>query len=225
MSYTLITGAAGGLGAALAKVLAAKGEKLLLVARRAGQLDALAAELSGDHVTFCCDLSRADDVDKLKDFALQTLGVPATILNCAGSGIFGALEQLDTYDIACTLNNNLLPVILPCQAFVKEMKEAGGVIANMMSTAALKGKNGETVYCAAKWGVRGFTEALREETRGSAVRVVAVYPAGMATRFWDETGVDYPVDSFMTAEEAAEMIASALIQAKKGFISDITLSR
>ena len=54
---------------------------------------------------------------------------------------------------------------------------------------------------------------------------MAVYPAGMATGFWDETGVDYPVDSFMTAEDAAKMIASALIQAKKGFISDITLSR
>ena len=225
MTYTLITGAAGGLGAGLAKVLAAKGEKLLLVARKQEQLDVLVQSLPGDHLAFECDLSQPEQVENLKQFALSKLGVPTTLLNCAGSGVFGPLEQLDAGDIALSLNNNLLPVILPCRAFISEMKEAGGVIANMMSTAALKGKAGESVYCASKWGVRGFTESLREETKSSPLRVVAVYPAGMSTGFWDETGVDYPVDTFMSGNEAAQMIASALVQAQKGFISEITLSR
>ncbi|MGY0218110.1 SDR family oxidoreductase [Endozoicomonadaceae bacterium StTr2] len=224
--YTMITGATGGLGSALARVLAKDGKRLLLVARNDEALRKLSESLPGNHELFCCDLSDPVKIQELEAFTLdKKLGSPAVLVNCAGSGLFGRLDELDTEKIKDSLLSNLLPVILPCQAFLKDMKRAGGVIINVMSTAALKGKAGESVYCAAKWGVRGFTESLREEAKGSSLRIVAVYPAGMATDFWQGTDVDYPVDTFMSAEDAASMIAGALGQAEKGYISDITLSR
>ena len=226
MKYTLISGATGGLGYALAHILATQGTKLLLVARDREKLEHLSSQLPGNHETFGCDLSNPKELGKLKIFVTEKkMGTPSVLINCAGKGLFGPLDELDTTAIEHALKDNLLPVILPCQTFFKDMKGSGGVIINVMSTAALKGKAGESVYCAAKWGVRGFTESLREEAKGSRLRVVAVYPAGMATGFWQDTGVDYPVDSFMSAEDAASMIAGALGQAEKGYISDITLSR
>ncbi|WP_281646173.1 SDR family NAD(P)-dependent oxidoreductase [Parendozoicomonas sp. Alg238-R29] len=225
MKYTLITGATGGLGKALAFRLAQKQETLLLVGRNSDKLQTLSEELSGEHHIFCSDLSDAEAVAALKCWTQENLGLPSTVINCAGAGLFGSLESLDDKDIQQSLIDNLLPIIYPCKAFVPDMKQAGGVIVNVMSTAALKGKAGESVYCTAKWGVRGFTESLREEVKGSQLRVVAVYPAGMATGFWENTGVNYPVESFMSAEQAAEMIVAALGQVNKGFVSDITLSR
>lgn len=225
MTYTLITGATGGLGHALAEKLAGQGETLLLVGRSESKLQALSESLLVEHHTYCCDLTDGAAVNVMKEWALDNLGLPARVINCAGHGLFGDLENLECSAIASSLNNNLLSVIYPCKVFVAGMKQVGGAIINVMSTAALKGKGNETVYCAGKWGVRGFTEALREEVKGSSLRVVAVYPAGMDTGFWDNTGVDYPVNSFMSAEQAAEMIAGALGQVDTGFVSDITLNR
>ncbi|WP_461535670.1 SDR family oxidoreductase [Spongorhabdus nitratireducens] len=226
MKYTMITGATGGLGYALAETLAKEGANLLLVARNRERLEQMSRQLPGSHQIFDCDLSNPESLSELKAFVTEKkLDAPAVLINCAGRGLFGRLDELDALEIQPVLNNNLLPVILPCQVFFQDMKRSGGVIINVMSTAALKGKAGESVYCAAKWGVRGFTESLREEAKGSSLRIVAVYPAGMATDFWQGTDVDYPVDTFMSAEDAALMIAGALGQAEKGYISDITLSR
>ena len=171
------------------------------------------------------DLTSLESSTQQLQQLLDTQGSPSHLINCAGSGLFGELSKLEYADIEQTLMNNLLSVINPCKVFFEPMKRAGGTIINVMSTAALKGKAGESVYCAAKWGVRGFTESLREEAKGSKLRLVSVYPAGMNTPFWDSSQVSYSTDSFMSAADAASMIASALPQVEKGYISEITLSR
>ncbi|RLV59419.1 SDR family oxidoreductase [Parashewanella curva] len=225
MTY-IITGAAGGLGQALAKCLSKQGERLLLVGRNEEKLKTLLAELNdANHKLFVADLTKASDVQALKEYVVENWGVPDGLINCAGHGVFGRLPNINESDIAASLETNLLSVIYPCRAFVEIMQVKGGVIANVMSTAAQKGKANETVYCAAKWGVRGFTEALREEVKSTKVRVIGVYPAGMNTGFWQQTSVDYPLESFMTAEQVAELIVPALESCAQGYVSDIVLSR
>jgi short-subunit dehydrogenase len=91
------------------------------------------------------------------------------------------------------------------------------VIVNVMSTAALTGKPNETVYCAAKWGARGYTEALRAEAKG--VRVVAVYPGGMNTPFWAGDG---KAAGFMDPGEVAGKIVSAIFESD---VTELTLRR
>ncbi|WP_170308214.1 SDR family NAD(P)-dependent oxidoreductase [Parashewanella tropica] len=226
MSYYIITGATGGLGRALAHYLAKLGKRLLLVGRNQAKLEALLAELeNANNEMYVADLTKAEEVNALKSYTLDALGIPKVLINCAGHGLFGSLSNLDDDEISASLEQNLLSVIYPCKAFVDSMKTSDGMIINVMSTAAQKGKANETVYCAAKWGVRGFTEALREEVKSSKIRVVGVYPAGMNTDFWQQTGVDYPVDTFMSAEQAAELIVPALESCEQGYVSDIVLNR
>ena len=198
---------------------------MVLFGRNKEKLGALKA-LAPDKVHIeAVDLTKSVCVESLALEVKNKLGIPSILINCAGSGLFGKITDLNYQDIEQTLSNNLLTVINPCKAFFEPMKQAGGTIVNIMSTAALKGKAGESIYCAAKWGVRGFTESLREEAKGSKLRIVSVYPAGMNTPFWESSDVDYPTETFMFAEDAAIMIVNALSQAEKGFISEITLSR
>ena len=225
MSYTLITGATGGLGAELTKQLLSPSQKLVLVGRNQNKLDELQALSPILIETRVVDLTVGKDVEATFQQLIKDKGVPTQLINCAGSGLFGQLAALEYSAIEQTITNNLLSVVNPCKALFESMKTAGGTIINVMSTAALKGKAGESVYCAAKWGVRGFTESLREEAKGSKLRIVSVYPAGMNTPFWDSSDVAYPTESFMSAADAASMIASALPQVEKGYISEISLSR
>ena len=77
-------------------------------------------------------------------------------------------------------------------------------IVNVLSTAALIGKPNETVYCAAKWGARGYSEALRAEAKGTGVRVLSAAPGGMRTPFWRENR-----ETFMEARDVAAAIVDA----------------
>ena len=103
---------------------------------------------------------------------------------------------------------NLKGAILGSQAALRVMREwKRGHIVNVISTASLRGIPGETVYCAAKWGVRGFTQGLREEAAPHGVRVSGLLPGGVDTSFW--TGaVDHamPVENFLSAEQVADAL-------------------
>lgn len=95
----------------------------------------------------------------------------------------------------------------------------------VMSTAAQQAKAGESTYCAAKWAVRGFIESVRLELKGKPMKIIAVYPGGMDTGFWPSSGKSLDTSSFMSAEEAAEMLQGALRATEHGHIADITIAR
>src|SRR6185503_4496935 len=98
-------------------------------------------------------------------------------------GIYRPVGAYSAEEIRDTLDANLVATIAFCEALVPIFMKQGGTVINVMSTAAQVGKANETVYCAAKWGARGYTEALRAETKGKPVRILAVYPGGMKTSF------------------------------------------
>ena len=125
------------------------------------------------------------------------------LVNCAGVGIFGPVGFYDEQAIDTVLDANLKSTIVFCNAVFPRMKE--GTIVNVLSTAALIGKPNESVYCAAKWGARGYTEALRAEAKNTKVRVVSVAPGGMDTPFWPERRAN-----FMDPREVAEVIVDAI---------------
>ena len=83
----------------------------------------------------------------------------------------------------------------------------------------------ETIYCAAKWGARGYTEALRTEFKGTNRNIIAVYPGGMKTDFWKIPGQNRDISSFMNPAEVAEKIVNAVIVTDKMFVTDITINR
>lgn len=222
----LITGASSGLGAALAARYAKENTPLTLTGRDSKRLQTVANALSpfsSQGITaITADLAREQSIAALFDGLTQA---PKTVIHCAGSGYFGAIETQRTSDIQSLLENNVTSTILLVRELVQRYKERAVTVVIVMSTAALAAKAGESTYCAAKWAVRGFVESVRLELKNSPMKLIAVYPGGMDTGFWPSSGKALDTSSFMSADEAADMLKQALIATEHGYIADITIQR
>jgi short-subunit dehydrogenase len=185
---TLITGASAGLGVDFARQLAARGERLVLVARRKERLDALAAEIGNARVV-ALDLGVAGAADRLMADLAEHGERVAGLVNNAGFGLAGRFADLDgarqrqMIDLNCGALTELAHAVLPA------MIAAGkGAILNVASTAAFQPGPGMAVYFATKAFVLSFSEALHEEVRGHGVTVTALCPGPTATEFGEVAG-------------------------------------
>lgn len=188
----IVTGASSGLGLSIAELLRSRGKQVIGVSRRE------TADISGD-------ASKRETALRAIE-AAEHLGTIDLLINCAGNGTFGPVGSYDEDAIAAIINSNLIATINFCEPLVPRFKEHGGTIVNVLSTAALTGKANETVYCAAKWGARGYTEALKAEAKGTKLRIIAVSPGGMNTPFWPEPRLGFmdPADVAATIVDAIE---------------------
>ncbi|WP_045420989.1 SDR family NAD(P)-dependent oxidoreductase [Vibrio campbellii] len=218
----VITGASSGLGAQLAKLYDAQGEETLLTGRSEKKLNTLAQHLSSKAQVRSCDLIDASQVENLFDELPQA---PTTVIHCAGSGYFGLLAEQDPQEIQKLIENNLTSAIHVLKELVKRYQEQPINVVMVMSTAAQQPKAQESTYCAVKWAVKGLIESVRMELKGKPMKIIAVYPGGMATEFWETSGKSLDTSSFMSAGDAAQMIHGALFNIGNGYVSDITVNR
>ena len=187
----IVTGASSGLGLAITELLRSRGMEVVGVSRRA------TADVSGD--------ASKRETALRAIAAAERLGEVDLLVNCAGIGIYGPAGSYDDDAIAAIINSNLVATINFCELLFPRFKEQGGTIVNVLSTAALIGKANESVYCAAKWGARGYGEALKAEAKGTKARIIAVAPGGMNTSFWPE-----PRTGFMDPADVAAAIVDAI---------------
>ena len=185
---TLITGASAGLGVDFARQLAPRGQRLVLVARRADRLDALAAEL-GNARTVALDLGESGAVDRLMaDLAAHGEQVDL-LVNNAGFGLAGRFAELDGKRQRAMIELNCGTLTELAHAVLPTMIAAGsGGILNVASTAAFQPGPGMAVYFATKAFVLSFSEALHEEMRKAGVSVVALCPGPTKTEFGEVAG-------------------------------------
>jgi short-subunit dehydrogenase len=204
---TLLTGATGGLGQAIARAMSAKGAKLILTGRRTDILEPLASELGAR--ALAVDLSDASEIDRLVAEAGE---IDILIANAAlpGSGLLGSftMEQIDR-----ALDVNLRAPIAMAHALAPAMAERGrGHLLFMSSLSGKTATAGSSIYNATKFGLRGFSLALRAELHGSGVGVSAVFPgfireAGM----FAEAGVKLPPGvGTRSPEDVARAVVSAI---------------
>ncbi len=218
----LITGASSGLGAALANLYNLDGKSLLISGRNKQRLAQVAEKMSGKVQSAQADLCDPQAISALLDSLEQ---VPDTVIHCAGSGYFGPIEEQEPEAINNLIANNVTSTIFLLRELVQRYRSHKVTVVIVMSTAAQVAKAGESTYCAAKWAVRGLLESVRLELKDSPMKLIAVYPGGMATDFWKTSGKVLNTSEFMTAEEAAIMLKQALISTENGFVSDITINR
>lgn len=225
--YVLITGAGSGLGKSFAIELAKRNFPVVLVGRTKSKLDSVSNECGKNNsLVIVANVSKHDEVERCFNEANIWKGFPSIVISCAGEGVFGQVGNFTDDHIERVLSGNLIGTIFVSQKGFVEMKEKGGTIVNIMSTAANMGRANESIYCAAKWGAKGFTESLRLETKGTKVKVIAVYPGGIQTPFWSEKcGMQPDTSSFMKPDELAKTLADNILDKQSLYVADIILNR
>ena len=188
---SLVTGASSGLGEQFARQLAARGGDLVLVARSADRLAALANELRARHrvtiTTWPADLSMADEVSRI---AAATAPTEVSVLvNNAGFGTYGAFAGLDPGREHNEVMVNAVAAVDLAHAVLPGMlaRRCGGII-TVASSIAFQPSPQQAVYGATKAFALAFSEALWAETRGSGVRILALCPGPVATGFFASLG-------------------------------------
>jgi short-subunit dehydrogenase len=203
----LLTGAAGGLGRAIARGLHAAGAKLVLSGRNADALAALAQELGASAIT--CDLADASDIARL----VATAGEIDILVANAGIAGTAPITDLSTAEIDQLLDVNLRAPILLSQALVGPMKQRGSGHLVFISSMAGKGASPlQSLYSASKFGLRGFTQCLRMDLRSSNIGVSTIFPGMIrdAGMFADAGVAPPPGVGTNTSQEVAQAVIRAI---------------
>ncbi len=219
----LVTGASSGIGRAVCERLLADGHRAIGIARDFGKFPC------DDHRFEAHSIDLAD-LDKLPAH-LQTLvaaypALDALVLN-AGAGRFGTLEQFSYDQIRTLIDLNFTSHVFVARAFLPSLKKAGrGHLVFMGSEAALVGTAQGSLYCAAKFALRGLAQALRTECARAGVRVTLVNPGMVQSPFFAELdfrpGPD--PDNYILPEDVAEVIVQALTARDGTVLDEINLS-
>jgi short-subunit dehydrogenase len=208
---TLITGASTGIGAALAHEFAAHGHELVLVARRAQALDALADAIVGKGAArptvLPADLRRGDAAQAIAA-ALERRGLePDVVVNNAGFGLAGTADALDRAEQLAMIDVNVRALTELSLGFIDSLERRRGGILNVASIAAFMPGPGMAVYYASKAYVLSFSEALHRELKPKGVRVTALCPGPVPTEFQARAGMrDDAFPGLLT--RSAEQVAS-----------------
>ncbi|WP_455904294.1 SDR family NAD(P)-dependent oxidoreductase [Microbacterium sp.] len=208
-STTVITGAASGMGAAIARLLARRRVHLALIDHNAEGLAALAAELGGSTVTtHVVDLRDDDAVFAAADEITAAHPRVNALITCAGSSMLGYLEQLTMEEMRWLTDVNLWGTVSITKALLPALRAAPAAhISHLASVYALAAPAGRIPYSLSKFAVRGFSEALRHELEGTSVTVGAVYPAGVRTGIILHGRYAAAIDPAVAARAAAAQAA------------------
>ncbi|MRG88134.1 SDR family oxidoreductase [Salinibacillus xinjiangensis] len=211
----VISGAGSGLGASLAKKYSDAGYQIVLTGRNKRRLIQAAKTLNGKYYIYTMDVTSRNEISEVFSSIQKEIGSIELLINNAGLGMFGKAEEIDEKSIHSMIDTNLKGTIFCTQEVLPSMKERDkGVIVNIISTAGLIGKVTESVYCASKFGVRGFTESLYEELKNTNVHVIGAYMGGMKTEFWDDILTDEQTKNFMDPNDIADIIINNTIERK-----------
>ena len=180
----VVTGASSGIGRATAIECAKRGANVVLAARRISRLEQTAAEcaaLGVSAIAVPTDVTRSEDCRKL----IAKAGNVDVLVNNAGFAIFDPIADAKLDEIRSMMDTNYFGTVHCSQAVLPQMLERGsGTIVNVSSITGLMGYARMGAYCASKFAIVGFTEALRDEVIGRGVRVALVCPATTDTEFF-----------------------------------------
>ena len=217
----LITGASQGLGAAIARQMAARGARALLLARTEAKLAEVATEIraAGGVADFHpVDLSDLDAVEELTN-GLKSEGViPDVIVNNAGIGRWQFLEETPLPEMKADMALPYFAAFAVTKGFVAEMAARGsGNVSNINGPGAWFPWPGSIAYASARWALRGFSTALRVDLRGTGVTVTDVVMSKIASTYWENNaGAEDripPISKIvptLSPEQAAEVVTRAV---------------
>ncbi|MGB6344739.1 MAG: SDR family oxidoreductase [Xanthobacteraceae bacterium] len=222
----LVTGASAGIGVELARVFAAQGHDLVLVARREDRLSAIADEIAAAGrprpTVLALDLERRDAVAMLAA-QLSAQGLePAYVINNAGFGLSGPAAKLSRDEQLAMIDLNVRALTELSLAFIESLERHRGGILNVASVAAFLPGPGMAVYYASKAYVLSFSEALHRELAGRGIRVTALCPGPVETEFQLRSGMQLPNAAKiieLPASRVAQLGYDGLMRSRRVFIA------
>jgi NAD(P)-dependent dehydrogenase (short-subunit alcohol dehydrogenase family) len=182
-AVAIITGAGSGIGRALARQMAAQGAKLALADVNTAGLEETRSLLgSATAHTYAVDVANPSNVQEFAERVEQDFGGASLLINNAGVALFGTFAELSLAEFDWLFRINFWGVVHGCKFFLPMLlRQPEARIVNVSSVFGLFGPPGQSAYASSKFAVRGFTDSLREELRGTSVKLTCVHPAGVAT--------------------------------------------
>ena len=228
----MVTGASRGIGLAIARSLSLAGSTILCVARASKRLDDAVASLGYGAVAVPCDLTRRDDIDRAVEVILERCGgAPDALVQAAGIFPLAPIEKTAPDEFDGALQVNLLGPYRLAQPLVAKMRARGsGHIVTIGSIADREVFAENIAYASSKFAARAAHEVMREETRGSGVRVSLVSPAQVDTAIWDAIDPDNrpgftPRAQMLRPESVADAVLFVLTRDPDTNIDELRLSR
>jgi NAD(P)-dependent dehydrogenase (short-subunit alcohol dehydrogenase family) len=217
----LITGGSSGIGLAIARMLRDEGFGLTLASRRAEKVQAAAEELGATAVA--ADVGDAADCERLVAEHREQFGRLDILVNSAGIGIAGNVENLPAKHFDLQLGVNLRGLFLVTQAAIPLLRESKGWIVNLASIAGTLPTPGLATYGATKAAVISLTRSLNEELDADGVRAVAICPGFVATPMAQWSGL--PDDEMIQPEDCAEVVRMLLRLSSRARVPQVVIER
>src|SRR3954454_1649946 len=224
----VITGASSGIGEATARALTAAGYRVALLARRADRIQALAEELGDGVVAIEADVTDRDSLVAAAQRVQDELGGADVLVNNAGVMLLAPFTSDQRAEQRQMVEVNLLGAMTATEVFLDQLRDGGGDLVNISSVAGRTARAGNAAYAATKWGLNGWSEALRQELQPE-VRVIVVEPGAVATelvthithgetrgqieQFYDATAI--------TADDIGQIIAFAVSRPRSVSLNEI----
>ncbi len=226
----VVTGASSGIGEATARALAAQGFRLALLARRADRIETLAAELGDDAIAVTADVTDRDSLCEAAERVQSEWGGADLLVNNAGVMLLGPFSSDQREEIRQMVEVNLLGAMTATEVFLDQLRDGEGDLVNISSVAGRTARAGNAVYAATKWGMNGWSEALRQELQ-PAVRVTVIEPGAVATELTDHIthpGAKQGAEQFyaevaITAQDIAEVIAFAVTRPHRLTLNEVLI--
>lgn len=228
----VVTGASSGIGEATAKELAAAGASVVLIARRKDRLASLAAQLRAQDakvISIQADVANLSDMVNAADHVASELGRVDGLVNNAGLMLLSPFADQNPSEWEEMVATNLLGAFYATHAFLPALLRGGGDIVNISSVAGRKARPTTSVYSATKWGLGGWSEALRQELAPKAVRVTLIEPGAAKTELTDHitdpeireaSRRSYEELNALTASDVASLIMFALSLPARASLSE-----
>jgi NAD(P)-dependent dehydrogenase (short-subunit alcohol dehydrogenase family) len=185
----IVTGAASGLGRAVAVRLGGEGARVACLDLNAAGAEETAASLDEKATSVACDVGDEASVARAVEAAVDALGPPDVVCNVAGLGRLQHTLDTSLADWERMLRVNLTGTFLMCRATLPHILETGGNIVNVASTSGMRGQPFSAAYCASKGGVILLTQSLAIEYRERGIRINVVSPGGMDTPLLNDFGL------------------------------------
>jgi len=219
----LVTGASSGIGRAIARKLLQQGHLVLGVSRNIGKFTHAHANFKAIQMDFALLAQLPQQLREL-DKAYPEID---TVIFAAGIGQFGSVEEFSYQQLADVMNVNFTSVTYLTKALLPSLKrKAKADLIYIGSEAALKGSRKGAIYCASKFALRGFSQALREECSKSNVRVCLINPGMVKTEFFDQLSFEPGEDAsnYLLPEDVAEAVSYVLGSNAQMVVDEINLN-